>query len=74
MKFWFVVGRWSNDSKGTPMELCFYEDEPAAGTLYFGRETTLFTTYSRAKAAIARTERSHRKPDLHYSVERGSVL
>jgi hypothetical protein len=41
------------------------------GTLYFGREATLFTTYAKARSAMRATLK--RSPDLLMEVKRGEV-
>lgn len=76
VKYWYVVGRSSNNHPWIPRMLVTDGDEPRGGTLYIGAETTLFRNYPLAHAAIKRTER-RRKDDgvgpFQYRIKRGSV-
>ena len=75
MKYWYVTATWTGDSTAHPMQLpARYHDEPN-GVLYFSGETALFTSYSKAKSAIARTKRHtpHRNPLIVYHIHRGRV-
>ena len=65
--YWFVIGSRDGSSCFAPMVEGYADDT----TLYFGHEVTLYTTYSQARAAIARTKR--RTTMLTMEIRRGAV-
>ncbi len=71
MRFYYVAGSHISTNTKRPMELCFNPWNARGGELYFGRETTLFGTYARARGAIQRTNR--KSPDLFMEIKRAEA-